>query len=91
MEFRRGAFILRALRQAEQIVRLLAVWFCFQVFVSVAALCHDDIYTQTGYADVEGPLAGFDSGNRLLLSQLPRFAVAVATDTFDALMRSCAS
>ena len=79
---------LRALRQAEQIVGMLAVILGLQVFVTEATSCNDYPNSCPLDTDEEPPLVRLDAVDGILLSELPATAVGVDTaNTLDALMR----
>jgi hypothetical protein len=79
---------LRALRQAEQIVGLLAVILGLQVFVTEATSRNDYPNGFPLNTDEEAPLTRFDASDGILLTELPATGVRIDTaNTFDALMR----
>src|SRR6185312_1847500 len=78
----------RALRQAEQIVGLLAISFRFQILVAVSADRDDDTYRVAAAMHVKRPLATFDARNGLGLAKAPASTVRIDTaDAKDPLMR----
>ena len=88
MEFSCGIFRLRALRQAEQVVRLLTVALRLQVFVSIPAGRYDHPDALPADAHVEPSLSRFNSSNGAWLGQLPAFASWIyPADVLDGLMR----
>jgi len=79
---------LGTLRQAEQIVRLLAVGARLDVLVAVLTRGDNDINLRITLLDIEGPAPAFDAGYSLLLGYLPRRPVPVApADVGNALVR----
>src|SRR5207244_3529266 len=82
------ATISPAFGKAEEVVGLLAVVLGLQVLVTVLARGHDHVHSATAPADEERPFVAVDPGDGVLLCELPRSSVAVATsDMRDALVR----
>ncbi len=79
--------MLWAFRQAEQIVRLLAIGFSLKVFVAEPAHCHNHIHRSAVYHYVKGPLTGLNSGDSVFLFQFPPGPITVqAADVGDSLV-----
>lgn len=77
-----------ALRERQQVVRLVPVRLCLEVFVAVLAPRDDDPHLVVIDGHVEAPLVVLDSPNRLGLAEFPSRPVCVrSTDGQDALMR----
>jgi hypothetical protein len=51
----------------------------FQILVSIATDRDDHVDSVTTTADEERPFPGFDAGDGILLSELPRISISVAS------------
>jgi hypothetical protein len=81
---------LSALGKAEQIVWLLTIVLCLQIFVSELADGHNHVGSATATARKELPLPTLNPRDRRLLSQFPGTTIAIATtDMSNAFVGIC--